>query len=1061
MIDWSAAPTLSFGICTGTVIAPRVVLFAAHCVGGFASGNAETFGTGANKNMVFGFNNNNLPALRRYVGLDPSPVAVGQTNVADKFYRVVDVIVHPRNADNSFIAGTADVALAILDKPIEGFDGHAMLFSQLSGLENVEIAGYGRSGTASTGQSVGVDWWRRAGGNALSGLLSDNQVFGSALFGSSPPIAGYNGANYWLDCDSATVPRPAGDFNVFGGAALSNEACIAQGDSGGAMWITRGGQKVAIGVASYGYSTGPSFGQGSFTAHTALFPYWDFIVANNAYVYANAKVGGGAWENATTWTQALNPNYYVLGTGGALVNALPTTDPASNTGPFTSVGSVRPPPVNPVPNSTAIRVDIDGNVISDENTTGDGRSVLLDGTVAASATATGGESNPDVLPHLVPDPAVGGIGSGFWPTGTAPLSGAGSTNFVPNNIDGTPGVAFVNNARYYEVQLINAGTVTLSSARTIDRLGVSGSTLQINAGGGDLTTLMASTVASGNLTVNGTFRARGLTLSGGRIQGTGNVIMADTAALSAASSFLNVGGTVAPGNSIGTLNVIGNFVQGPGGLLEIEVTNGSADRVAVTGNAILGGTVSFQPFGPSPLLGQSYDFVTTTGTVVGTFSSVQDFLPGTLFPIVTYGSNFARVTIGNLCSFADGPVDTPICNALSDPGVQGDPDMIPAISGIQSLANTPGALSAAMKALNPTRAHAQALVGIQTGDLLRNQLGRRSHDLLGGAADAAGTAMLNMAASQLASADPSADMLASAAAAAIESGDTGGGHDIKLANGNAVFFAGDVGLGNTDQPGGIGKDQADVTALTVGFDHAQGNYAIGVAASYLQSQVAQDYGFGGDTSSEGAAFSGFANVTSGRFYADGYVSYAWHDFETSRRLLVAPSVFATAEGTTNATQSQAGVTAGYRLLADEMFKVGAVGGLYYINMDIDGYTETGAGPLSAILPDRSIDSLRSQLGGEVAVHVESGNDTLVPLLRVVWNHEFEDEALVLRSAFAGAPAVTFTTPGSDLGSDWATVGVGVTGRLKDGMSFYFRYQHDLGREGQENQEVSGAMRFAF
>ncbi|NOT39789.1 MAG: autotransporter domain-containing protein [Alphaproteobacteria bacterium] len=642
-------------------------------------------------------------------------------------------------------------------------------------------------------------------------------------------------------------------------------------------------------------------------------------------------------------------------------------------------------------------------------------------------------------------------GSGAWSAG-----GTWSGGITPDNTFGATDNPFTVadyaiGQRFYNVTIAGGHTVTLGDVRDVDIVGINaGGTLNIT-GAGDLG-FWGQSSASGNLIVNGAMRSFDPTGFGvlsvnpaGRLSGTGSVL----------APVVNRG-TVAPGNSIGTLNVA-SYTQ-LGALLEIEMNNLTGDILNVTGTASLSGAVSFQPFGPSPVLGQTHTFL-TAGTRTGTFTSVIDLIPGPLFPVVDYGAGFARVTIGNLCTFSDNIVNTPVCGALGDPVAQAA--MPAAIAQIQQIPSFGGDLGAALEALNPTRAHAQGLVGLQSGDLLRNQFGRRSHDLLGGSGNAASSAQLDMARSQLASTAPTADMLAYAAANALETvdGTGGGGGTIDLPNGYAMFFAADVGISETDQPAAIGTDDTDVAALTAGIDSANGNGTVfGVALSYLQSKVDQDYGFGGNTSADGVAVSAYGSLRSGLLYADGYLSYGLHSFDTERVVPTGPFTTALASGSTDASQFLAGATLGYHLCRDDLLTLGAVGGLYYIGLDVDGYTETGAGPLSAVLPDRTIDSLRSQLGGEAALHLSS---SLIPLLRVVWNHEFMDDAFATQAAFAGAPTVTFTSPGPDLGTDWVTVGAGVSGKLSESTSFVFRYQHDFGRDGQNNQQVSAAARMAF
>ena len=87
----------------------------------------------------------------------------------------------------------------------------------------------------------------------------------------------------------------------------------------------------------------------------------------------------------------------------------------------------------------------------------------------------------------------------------------------------------------------------------------------------------ATTIDGGTLAVNGSLCGDVNVRSGGRLQGTGTVCDTNNFA----------GGTVAPGNSIGTLTVAGDYA-GSGGTLEIETVLGGdaspTDRLVVTGN---------------------------------------------------------------------------------------------------------------------------------------------------------------------------------------------------------------------------------------------------------------------------------------------------------------------------------------------------------------------------------------------------------------------------------------------------------------------------------------------
>lgn len=122
------------------------------------------------------------------------------------------------------------------------------------------------------------------------------------------------------------------------------------------------------------------------------------------------------------------------------------------------------------------------------------------------------------------------------------------------------------------------------------------------------------TIKGGVAEINGTV-VNGATVvnAGGRLQGTGKL------------GNTTVFGTIAPGNSIGTLTINGNYVQKAGSFFNVEMQPPSAsDLLQVNGTATLeGGTVRAIRLPGVFMLGQSYNFLNATGGVSGRFAGVD------------------------------------------------------------------------------------------------------------------------------------------------------------------------------------------------------------------------------------------------------------------------------------------------------------------------------------------------------------------------------------------------------------------------------------------------------
>lgn len=116
-----------------------------------------------------------------------------------------------------------------------------------------------------------------------------------------------------------------------------------------------------------------------------------------------------------------------------------------------------------------------------------------------------------------------------------------------------------------------------------------------------------TTIEAGTLAVNGKLGGTLDVLGAGRLQGNGTV--GNTV----------VSGTIAPGNSIGVLNVAGNIMFNQSSIYEVEVNAaGQSDKIAASGSAsINGGTVQVLAGMGNYALRTQYSILTASGGIVG------------------------------------------------------------------------------------------------------------------------------------------------------------------------------------------------------------------------------------------------------------------------------------------------------------------------------------------------------------------------------------------------------------------------------------------------------------
>lgn len=1049
------------GLCTATLINPRTVIFAAHCVNDRAP---NAYGAGGTP-IGFGFSNNNNAAGASAFG---GWLGNHQTNTSRFMYNSNYVAYHPASLEPnaaSFLYG--DVAVASLDTVARDIPSWSMLFSALPAPPitaagtgyHVNLSGYGNNGTGTTGSTGGIDFRRRLAENMLGGLASLDD-FEGFLFGSPPGDLPQN--LYWIDFDDprrGTAQASPFDFNAWRDNALPREGITASGDSGGPLILDDTfARPVVIGVLSGGYTRffngQPANGYGTAAFYQPLYLYWDWIAANNPYHYVSALAGDGDWSDPSHWVTSLDPNYQIIGPGGQLVNGVPNDPgegPAGSDGAFgqacfqsgglsdcldmsTGVETVEAKPIGTGASGGLAVVSVD--------------SLLEGGAGDSSAGPQAGFSGNETVRVALESEAglAAEAGPSALPAATLQNGLPGARNFVPVNFDGDRLAGAP--PLYFDVTLSANGTTTLSTDVIIDRLTMTGVGAGLNiTSTGSLFSNIDITQLTGTLNVDGALRTPGdfFVMTGG-LSGSGTIT---------APFFTNMAGVIAPGTSttIGTLTFNGDVILASGGALLINLgANGISDRIVVSGQANVGGLVSFG-FAPgtTPGFGDTYTFLTAAGGVSGMFSEAP--ITAILRPQITYAATAVRVQIaaGLYADVVTGsPVQTAYAQLLDQNRVAyAQFSDIYGPLDLQSVAS----IRSTLDSWAPRAETLKTSMGVAAMDSMASFYRDR---LTSTGAEMDGS--LQVIGRPIDYASAALDSLDGGFASPL--GESGGAvviPDVLPGNMRGFVAAGYLdGKGEpmtTAAPGG-GEDEFDGYFIAAGLETALSRQAmLGLAVSTTDLSGATA---AAPQTAEGELFQGtvYANwrADSG-WLVNGMFSFGEFDTETTRLVAVGPTIYTLR--TSDSARAMAGeVGLGFRSANDQV-SVTPGASLRASKINYGPTTETGGGP-ALTYQRESADAVEGRLG----LVVSGLSPTFRPWASAAAVHAFSDPVSTFGANFVGGvgPDAVFALGSHD--RNWAEVGVGLEA-IRDTWRFTVAAETTVGRDDVETQSYRAAVSVRF
>lgn len=518
-----------------------------------------------------------------------------------------------------------------------------------------------------------------------------------------------------------------------------------------------------------------------------------------------------------------------------------------------------------------------------------------------------------------------------------------------------------------------------------------------------------TTVEAGMLVIGGTLSGALQIAAGGLLGGSGTLGSVDNA------------GTVAPGDSIGTLTVTGDYIHRADAtfLAEIE-PGGTSDLLDVGGTATLeGGQVEVIKLPGQYAGGTRYTLIDADGGVSGTFDELVQDMPF-LDLGLAYDPNHVYLDVTR--SAADFGI---VCAE----GTANQCEVAGALDAISTGGTVTPELQAAMTevtGLDP--AGAQAAFDRLSGEVHASLTGL----LLEGHA-LHGESMTRRLA-QRREADRNGSGLGSWV--------RGYGQDSEL-GGDGTAHGADV----------------ELYGAAVGVDSwLSESWLLGLSFNAMRLDADTQPGDHGEAESQNVAL--YTSVQGERAYLDGVLSYASWDNEISR-VIELGGIERHARAKYGGNRLTTYLEAGYRFEMGEGQQLQPLVSVQYDEVDQDDFRERGAGDLNLIGLGHSTHRVTTGLGVRWSRQLVGDRWTVEPNVEARWLRLSKDRYAELDVAFEGAPAEVFRVRGVSLPRNRGVLSIGVSASNGEHLELFADFNYQDGNNGYEAHQLAAGLRWRW